>query len=126
MPSWPGGEGEMRIVKLRYPSGLVPRYLDQLHRINHLTSLYPMTMHLVSGELDTEPYQALTGRSTSKTKSRESDEISHLSPEIAPFDNEFHEVGLRMISAQGGIFGWVSDAASILRALNPQTIRRSA
>ena len=22
---------------------------------------------------------------------------------------EFHEVGLRMIKAQGGIFGWVSD-----------------
>jgi nicotinamidase-related amidase len=39
---------------------------------------------------------------------------------------EFHEVGLRMISAQGGIFGWVSDAASILRALNPQLVRRSA
>jgi len=30
---------------------------------------------------------------------------------------EFHEVGLRMIAAQGGIFGWVSDSASILRAL---------
>ena len=29
----------------------------------------------------------------------------------------FHEVGLRMISAQGGIFGWVSDSASILRSL---------
>jgi nicotinamidase-related amidase len=30
---------------------------------------------------------------------------------------EFHEVGLRMISAQGGIFGWVSDAARLLSAL---------
>jgi nicotinamidase-related amidase len=30
---------------------------------------------------------------------------------------EFHEVGLRMIAAQGGIFGWVSDSASILRVL---------
>jgi nicotinamidase-related amidase len=31
---------------------------------------------------------------------------------------EFHEVGLRMIRAQGGIFGWTSDSASILGALN--------
>jgi len=39
---------------------------------------------------------------------------------------EFHEVGLRMIAAQGGIFGWVSDSASILRALQFQTVRRTA
>jgi nicotinamidase-related amidase len=38
----------------------------------------------------------------------------------------FHEVGLRMISAQGGIFGWVSDSASILRALQHQGVRRTA
>jgi biuret amidohydrolase len=30
---------------------------------------------------------------------------------------EFHEVGLRMIKAQGGIFGWVSDSKRLLRAL---------
>jgi biuret amidohydrolase len=30
---------------------------------------------------------------------------------------EFHEVGLRMIKAQGGIFGWVSDSQRILAAL---------
>lgn len=30
---------------------------------------------------------------------------------------EFHEVGLRMIKAQGGIFGWVSDSRRILAAL---------
>jgi nicotinamidase-related amidase len=29
---------------------------------------------------------------------------------------EFHEVGLRMIAAQGGIFGWVSDSSKILSA----------
>jgi nicotinamidase-related amidase len=39
---------------------------------------------------------------------------------------EFHEVGLRMIAAQGGIFGWVSDSASILRALQFQPVRRTA
>ena len=30
---------------------------------------------------------------------------------------EFHEVGLRMIKAQGGIFGWVSDSTRVLAAL---------
>jgi nicotinamidase-related amidase len=30
---------------------------------------------------------------------------------------EFHEVGLRMIKAQGGIFGWVSDSTRVIRAL---------
>jgi len=30
---------------------------------------------------------------------------------------EFHEMGLRMIKAQGGIFGWVSDSEKILAAL---------
>jgi len=32
---------------------------------------------------------------------------------------EFHEVGLRMIKAQGGIFGWVSDSAKVAGALAP-------
>jgi biuret amidohydrolase len=31
---------------------------------------------------------------------------------------EFHEVGLRMIKAQGGIFGWVSDSTRVIRALS--------
>lgn len=30
---------------------------------------------------------------------------------------EFHEMGLRMIAAQGGIFGWVTDSARVLDAL---------
>ena len=31
---------------------------------------------------------------------------------------EFHEMGLRMIKAQGGIFGWVTDSARILAAMS--------
>jgi nicotinamidase-related amidase len=31
---------------------------------------------------------------------------------------EFHEAGLRMIKAQGGIFGWVTDSQTILSAMN--------
>jgi biuret amidohydrolase len=30
---------------------------------------------------------------------------------------EFHEMGLRMIKAQGGIFGWVTDSKRVLEAL---------
>lgn len=36
----------------------------------------------------------------------------------ASYFPEFHEVGLRMIKAQGGIFGWVTDSARMLRALD--------
>jgi nicotinamidase-related amidase len=37
----------------------------------------------------------------------------------ASYFPEFHEMGLRMIKAQGGIFGWVSDSARVLKALVP-------
>jgi biuret amidohydrolase len=36
---------------------------------------------------------------------------------VGSYFPEFHETGLRMIKAQGGIFGWVSDSARILAAL---------
>jgi nicotinamidase-related amidase len=39
---------------------------------------------------------------------------------------QFHEVGLRMICAQGGIFGWVCDSASIVGALQFQGVRLTA
>ncbi len=35
----------------------------------------------------------------------------------ASYFPEFHEMGLKMIKAQGGIFGWVSDSQSLLAAL---------
>jgi biuret amidohydrolase len=40
-----------------------------------------------------------------------------LSDCTASYFPEFHEVGLRMVAAQGGIFGWVSDSSSVLSAL---------
>ncbi|WP_020563246.1 cysteine hydrolase family protein [Methylosarcina fibrata] len=36
----------------------------------------------------------------------------------ASYIPEFHEAGLNMIKAQGGIFGWVTDSKSILAGLN--------
>ena len=38
----------------------------------------------------------------------------------ASYFPEFHEMGLRMIKAQGGIFGWVSSSTEVLAALNSQ------
>jgi nicotinamidase-related amidase len=38
----------------------------------------------------------------------------------ASYFPEFHEVGLRMIKAQGGIFGWVSDSTRVRKALSKE------
>jgi nicotinamidase-related amidase len=35
----------------------------------------------------------------------------------ASYFPEFHEVGLKMIAAQGGIFGWVARSGDVLHAL---------
>ena len=39
---------------------------------------------------------------------------------------EFHEMGLKMIKAQGGIFGSCSCSAAVLQALSPETPRTAA
>jgi len=39
----------------------------------------------------------------------------------ASYFPEFHEMGLKMIKAQGGIFGWVADSAAILKATQADT-----
>lgn len=41
-----------------------------------------------------------------------------LSDACASYFPEFHAVGLRMIAAQGGIFGWVSTTGEVLAALS--------
>jgi biuret amidohydrolase len=38
---------------------------------------------------------------------------------VGSYFPEFQEMGLKMIKAQGGIFGWVSDSARVLAALAP-------
>jgi nicotinamidase-related amidase len=43
-----------------------------------------------------------------------------LSDACASYFPEFHEVGLRMIAAQGGIFGWVATTGDVLAALGAQ------
>jgi nicotinamidase-related amidase len=44
----------------------------------------------------------------------------------ASYFPEFHEMGLKMIKAQGGIFGWVSDSAAVLRAMTAETSNKLA
>ena len=39
----------------------------------------------------------------------------------ASYFPEFHEMGLKMIKAQGGIFGWVTDSAAVLKAMAAET-----
>jgi hypothetical protein len=35
-------------------------------------------------------------------------------------------MGLKMIKAQGGIFGWVADSAAILKAMTTETVGKRA
>jgi nicotinamidase-related amidase len=49
-----------------------------------------------------------------------------LSDGCASYFPEFHEMGLKMIKAQGGIFGWVTDSAAIIEAISPETSKTSA
>jgi nicotinamidase-related amidase len=39
----------------------------------------------------------------------------------ASYFPEFHDMGLKMIKAQGGIFGWVTDSAAVLEAMKYRT-----
>ena len=44
----------------------------------------------------------------------------------ASYFPEFHDMGLKMIKAQGGIFGWVADSAAVLTAMQAGTSARAA
>ncbi len=44
-----------------------------------------------------------------------------ISDGCASYFPEFHDMGLKMIKAQGGIFGWVADSAAVLEALKTST-----
>ena len=44
-----------------------------------------------------------------------------ISDGCASYFPEFHEMGLKMIKAQGGIFGWVADSAAVLKAMASET-----
>jgi len=41
----------------------------------------------------------------------------------ASYFPQFHEIGLAMVKAQGGIFGWVSDSAAAIAAIKPPALK---
>ena len=49
-----------------------------------------------------------------------------ISDGCASYFPEFHDMGLKMIKAQGGIFGWVSDSGSVLKAMKAETSNKLA
>ena len=49
-----------------------------------------------------------------------------ISDGCASYFPEFHEMGLKMINAQGGIFGGVADSAAVLKAMTPEISSKSA
>jgi len=49
-----------------------------------------------------------------------------ISDGCASYFPEFHEMGLKMIKAQGGIFGWVADSAAVLQAIYPTSSKTLA
>jgi nicotinamidase-related amidase len=49
-----------------------------------------------------------------------------LSDCVGSYFPEFQRVGLQMVSAQGGIFGWVTDSSSLLPVLHPSLLPPSA
>jgi nicotinamidase-related amidase len=46
-----------------------------------------------------------------------------ISDGCASYFPEFHEMGLKMIKAQGGIFGWVANSAAVLEAMTTETLK---
>jgi len=44
-----------------------------------------------------------------------------ISDGCASYFPEFHEMGLKMIKAQGGIFGWVAESSAVLEAMQTAT-----
>ena len=49
-----------------------------------------------------------------------------LSDCVGSYFPEFQRVGLQMIAAQGGIFGWVAESAALLAALPTRAATVSA
>jgi nicotinamidase-related amidase len=76
---------------------------------------------LKAREIDTLVVCGVTTEVCVNTTVREANDRGYrcivLADGCASYFPEFHEMGLKMIKAQGGIFGWVSDSASVLQAM---------
>jgi len=85
---------------------------------------------LKAREIDTLLVCGVTTEVCVNTTVREANDRGYrcvvLADGCASYFPEFHEMGLKMIKAQGGIFGWVSDSAAVLEAMNSETSIKSA
>jgi nicotinamidase-related amidase len=81
---------------------------------------------LKAREIDTLLVCGVTTEVCVNTTVREANDRGYrcivLADGCASYFPEFHEMGLKMIKAQGGIFGWVSDSASVLEAMSKQNV----
>ena len=86
-------------------------------------AFYATNLHalLAQREIDTLLVCGVTTEVCVHTTVREANDRGYrcivLSDCCASYFPEFHEVGLRMVAAQGGIFGWVSDSSQVLASL---------
>jgi biuret amidohydrolase len=81
----------------------------------------PLHEHLQESRIDTLIVCGVTTEVCVHTTVREANDRGYRcivpGDACASYFPEFHATGLRMIQAQGGIFGWVSDSARVLAAL---------
>lgn len=80
-----------------------------------------LTQILRNGDIDTLFVCGVTTEVCVHTTIREGNDRGYrciaLGDACASYFPEFHRVGLEMIKAQGGIFGWVSDTAAFTKSL---------
>ncbi len=86
-------------------------------------SFYATDLHLILQNWGIK-YLVITGVTTEvcvHTTVREANDRGYeclvLEDCVASYFPEFHEVGIKMIKAQGGIFGWVSDSKRFIEAI---------
>ncbi len=84
----------------------------------YATDLYSILMHKGHRKPDRVRCHDRGLRAHDRARSQRSRLQVHRAGDCcASYFPEFHEMGLKMIKAQGGIFGWVSDSKKILAAL---------
>jgi nicotinamidase-related amidase len=112
------GEPGHDIVADLYPAAGEPVIDKPGKGAFHQTDLEQM---LRNGGIDTLLVCGVTTEVCVHTTIREGNDRGYrcvaIGDACASYFPEFHRVGLEMIKAQGGIFGWVSDSAALARAL---------
>jgi len=122
-----GTHPDPRRGRSRHHSGIVPARQRDRHRqarkgafyateLGDILQKYGIENLLVCG-VTTEVCVNTTVREAKRPRLS----LRRAGPMAASYFPEFHEMGLKMIKAQGGIFGWVSDSAAVLQAMTPET-----